>query len=162
MAALILDQDNCTDSRDIIVKTHGGQLQRIKSTHQAYDSLSYPLLFPHGLAGWDPTLMRNFGSSTSKVTLMDYQKYYLQCRNNYNILHHSGRLFQQYCVDSYARIEQDRLQFLRFNQKKIRAELYQGFHDRIINSNESKIGKRIVFPSSHTGSPDSPNPKLVL
>jgi len=97
--------------------------------------------------------MRNFGNSTSKVTLMDYQKYYLQCRNNYNILHHSGRLFQQYCVDSYARIEQDRLQFLRFNQKKIRAELYQGLHDRIINNDESRIGKRIVLPSSHTGSP---------
>jgi len=74
---------------------------------------------------------------------MDYQKYYLQWRKNYKIQNHSGRLFQQYCVDLYARIEQIQSQFLRFKQMKIRAELYHGLHDRIINNNESRIGKRI-------------------
>ena len=37
-----------------------------------------------------------------------------------------GRLFQQYIVDMYAKIESSRLNYLRFNQANIRADLYQG------------------------------------
>lgn len=85
---------------------------------------------------------------------MDYQKFYLQCRNDFNILHHAGRLFQQYVVDAYARIEQERLGFLRFNQKKLRAELYQGLHDRVIGiNNQGRIGRKVILPSTHIGSP---------
>jgi hypothetical protein len=142
VAALIFEQVNCEDARDIILKKQSGQLQRIKSTHQGYDSLSYPILFPHGQPGWTPTLMRN-QTDSKKITLMDYTKYYLQCRSTFNILHYAGRLFQQYVVDQYARIEQDRLTFLRFNQKKLRAECYQGVHDRILNNNQDRIG--IIF-----------------
>ena len=70
------------------------------------------------------------------ISLMDYVKFYMQVRENgmiwtanrkvYNPLHHAGRLFQQYVVDQFARIDQDRLHFLLKNQKKIRCELYQG------------------------------------
>lgn len=150
---MILDHEHCEDSRDIILKKQSGPLQRIKSTHQAYDALSYPLLFPHGQAGWDPSLLRNQGASHAKITLMDYNKFYFQCREETNILHHAGRLFQQYAVDCYARIEQERIGFLRFNQKRIRADFYQGIEDRILSNGEGRIGKRIILPSSHIGSP---------
>jgi hypothetical protein len=52
-------------------------------------------------------------------------------RKAYSVLHHGRRLFQQYAVDMYAKIEGDRLNYLRFNQKELRADLYQGLSDAI-------------------------------
>jgi hypothetical protein len=66
-----------------------------------------------------------------------------------------GRLFQQYIVDQFASIEQSRLMFLRYNQTKLRAELYSGLQDALRDGeNElARVGKLIVLPSSFTGGP---------
>ncbi|XP_034936543.1 uncharacterized protein [Chelonus insularis] len=74
------------------------------------------------------------------------------------------RLFQQWVVDSYVKVEEDRLNFSRFNQKQLRAESYEGLvdylnkycngnnnHDNAHNSNN--IGKIVILPSSFNGSP---------
>ena len=67
-----------------------------------------------------------------------------------------GRLLQQYIVDIYAKIEGERLQYIRFHQKELRAEVYQGLADAIETSdgqvNGSQIGKKVILPSSFTGS----------
>ena len=65
------------------------------------------------------------------------------------------RLFQQYIVDAYASVEEDRLQYIRKNQQNLRSEIYQGIQDAVTKGdNDAKvIGKRIILPSSHTGSP---------
>lgn len=49
--------------------------------------------------------------------------------DNPNILLYGGRLLQQYVVDNYVKIETQKLRFIRANQDKIRAELYQGLQD---------------------------------
>ena len=65
-----------------------------------------------------------------------------------------GKLFQQYAVDAYCRIEAGRLRWVRMNQKTIRAEVYSGLQDAIANDlNLAKIGKRVILPSSVSGSP---------
>jgi hypothetical protein len=51
--------------------------------------------------------------------------------NNINVLHLGKKLLQQYIVDVYAKVEEERLNFIRFNQKQLRAELYQGLRDAI-------------------------------
>ena len=82
--------------------------------------------------------------------------YQLQQRQNQgNTLFKSGRLFQQYLVDAYASVEEDRLDYIRKNQKNLRSEIYQGIQDAVIrgDTDANAIGKRIVLPSSHTGSP---------
>jgi hypothetical protein len=58
-------------------------------------------------------------------------------------------------VDSYAAIEQNRLKYLRLNQKNLRADLYQGLQDAITASDSSvvAIGQRIILPSSFTVGP---------
>lgn len=38
----------------------------------------------------------------------------------------AGKLFQEYICESFAIIEQQRLRYLQFNQKKLRADLYSG------------------------------------
>jgi hypothetical protein len=51
-------------------------------------------------------------------------------------------------VDAYATIKQNRLKYLRLNQKKLHADLYQGLQDAIAASNNSAaaIGQRIILP----------------
>lgn len=63
-------------------------------------------------------------------------------------------LFSQYIVDMYAKIESERLLFIRLNQKKLRAENYIHLRDAIINDDKVKeIGKTVILPSTYTGSP---------
>ncbi len=67
-----------------------------------------------------------------------------------------GRLFHQYIVDQWAKIELGRLNYCRFNQNTLRAELYKGMVDAL-NANDivqaDSIGKKFVLPASFTGSP---------
>jgi hypothetical protein len=58
-------------------------------------------------------------------------------------------------VDAYATIEQNHLRYLRLNQKKLCAYLYQGLQDAIVEGDNSAtaIGQRIILPSSFTGGP---------
>src|SRR6185437_7317867 len=51
-------------------------------------------------------------------------------------------------------MEQIRLNYLRFNQKQIRAELYNGLQDAIYSGDSiTNVGQRIILPSSFTGGP---------
>ena len=56
----------------------------------------------------------------------------------------------------YAKIEMGRLQYLKFHQGALRADLYQGIVDATENdthSDAASIGKKIILPSSFTGGP---------
>jgi len=90
------------------------------------------------------------------VSTMEYYAYRLQIRpNSINLLLQAGRLFQQYVVDMYVKIESDHLNFHRQNQNKIRSDLYQGLQDAVLHgdNNPQHIGQRILLPSVFIGSP---------
>ncbi len=65
-----------------------------------------------------------------------------------------GHLLQQLVVDCWASAEQLKLRWIRTNQGSIRADLYQGLVDALQSDDldASHIGRRIVLPSSFTGS----------
>ncbi|CAG8500652.1 21659_t:CDS:2 [Dentiscutata erythropus] len=70
----------------------------------------------------------------------------------------SGCLLQQYIVDTYACIEQNHLNYLKHNQKKIHAELYSGLQDVLSIYDElpqfgSQVGHKVILSSSFVGSP---------
>jgi hypothetical protein len=148
VAAIVLDEQYMNFGRDIILHQHGGHLLRIKEIHPAYDALSYPLLFPAGQCGWSPTFKADTG-----VTLKSYVQYLLQKRPESNVLHKAGRLFQQYVVDQYLRVEHENLLFIRHHQTELRAECYQGVVDALQEDNMARIGQRIVLPATFIGSP---------
>jgi hypothetical protein len=89
------------------------------------------------------------------LTQQDYYSYLLHYRTQgVKILHLAGRLFQEFIVDAYAQIEQNRLRYLRLNQTQLRADLYQGLADAVADGSAlSDIGARTVLPSSFTGGP---------
>ena len=125
----------------------------IKATYPMYDPLMYVLMFLYGDKGWE----QDYKSGNKKYTAREYYKYRLTTYggNTFNTIHQMGRLFQQYVVDIYVKIEDGRLKFIRGNQSKLRAELYQGLADTIQNTDGtidgSCIGKKVILPSTFTG-----------
>ena len=57
------------------------------------------------------------------------------------------RLYQQFLVDSYSKIETERLQFLRREQKSLHADSYQDLRDALLDrdNDPSNVGRRIVY-----------------
>ncbi|XP_074320257.1 uncharacterized protein LOC141657045 isoform X1 [Silene latifolia] len=89
-----------------------------------------------------------------RISCREYYAYKFQIRPG-NVLLRGGRLFQQFIVDMYVKIENTRLDFLRLNQETIRADLYQGILDTLELGETSacNVGKRIVLPPSFLGGP---------
>ncbi|XP_060868885.1 uncharacterized protein LOC132943798 [Metopolophium dirhodum] len=72
----------------------------------------------------------------------------------YNHLHNYRKLINKYWVDMYAKIESERLLFIRNNQSKLRAEDYIHLRDAIENDGHvNDIGQLYILPSSFTGGP---------
>ena len=46
-------------------------------------------------------------------------------------MHNAGKLYQQYCVDSYLKVESNNLKWYRMNQTSIRADSYKGLLDYV-------------------------------
>ncbi|XP_071718264.1 uncharacterized protein [Rutidosis leptorrhynchoides] len=90
------------------------------------------------------------------VTMREFYSYRIQQRENEGTtILRGGRLFQQYLVDAYTAVEEQRLKWLRNHQNELRIDLYNNVCDAVTrgNTRASAIGKRIILPSSHTGSP---------
>ncbi|XP_059451100.1 uncharacterized protein LOC132181888 [Corylus avellana] len=88
--------------------------------------------------------------------MREYYAYRLQNRQGEgNTLIYGGRLFQQFVVDAYICIEGMRLMWVRRNQSALMIELYNGLRDAVMRGDitPASIGKRIVLPSTFTGSP---------
>ncbi|KAG4958861.1 hypothetical protein JHK87_035494 [Glycine soja] len=66
VAALIVGDFDGNSSRDIIVETQNGELQRIHKLHSSYLGLQYPLLFPYGEDEYRPDILHNSTSASKK------------------------------------------------------------------------------------------------
>ena len=113
--------------RDIILHKRNAQLVRIAETHRCYDALQYPIIFWDGADGYhfnnkliDPSTNKQ---TDKKCSAMNYYSYRLMIRHNEdNYILKCRQLFHQYIVDMYAKIESERLLFIRLNQTKLRSE----------------------------------------
>lgn len=90
---------------------------------------------------------------------MNYYAHRLMIRHNQdNYIHRYRQLFHQYIVDMYAKIESERLRFIRYNQPKLRSEEYIHLRDAVVgnidgNLNPNEIGNAYILPSSYIGNP---------
>ncbi|KAL0553767.1 hypothetical protein IC582_007671 [Cucumis melo] len=90
-----------------------------------------------------------------RISCREYYCFKFQIKSTPQMILLTGRLFQQYAVDMYIKLETTRLDFFRAQQSRIRSELYQGLVD-VVNARETrddKIGKRIVLPGTFVGGP---------
>ena len=146
IAALIVGDFNIESSdRDIIVENRSLGLQRINGTHASFMALQYPLLFPYGEDGYMLGIpYRNLNGSNSRkresITMREYYAYRLQQRfHEGKTLLLGRRLFQQFIVDAYTSIEEERLQWVKFNKKKLRSELHFGLKDVVLRGDTGPI-----------------------
>ncbi len=87
----------------------------------------------------------------------DYVEYYKQFPYLFNPILYGSLLTQQWCIDSYLRVEGNQLNYNRYNQKKLRAEEYKTLKDWVSEKSKGgsdiKVGSHIVLPSTFEGSP---------
>ncbi|XP_015057654.1 uncharacterized protein LOC107003921 [Solanum pennellii] len=161
VAGLIIgDLTDANFQRDVIVEHRKNGLQRITDLHPSFMSMTYPLIHPYGEDGY--RLGIQLVSQSQKtytrehMTMRQYYGYRIQQRlNEGRTLIPAGRLLQQYIVDGYMAIEEERFRYIRNNQPKLRADLFGGLMDAVVrgDSDCSQVGKTIILPSSHTGGP---------
>ncbi|VDP40986.1 unnamed protein product [Heligmosomoides polygyrus] len=139
----------------MVVYARGQGLPTISYLDRLCDPLSYPLLFPRGEDGWHPGMEKTVTGNNrrTRVTHKEFYSYLLTGR--FNPLLHAEKLFQQYVVDSWLKIEMNRLNFLRKNQKELRLDTVRGLHDYMIgdNTHDGPPGRRIILTASFTGGP---------
>ncbi|UYV67510.1 hypothetical protein LAZ67_5001019 [Cordylochernes scorpioides] len=130
--------------------------QRISLLHRNLDALLYPLFYPRGEQGWHDQIWQVSTAKPHRVTQLQFYSYCLSERNSFNPLLNGGKLTQQFIVDAYVKIEANRLNYVRMNQKDLRVEDYcvvqQHLENRAIQ-NGIPIGKMVILPSSFEGSP---------
>jgi Helitron helicase-like domain at N-terminus len=92
------------------------------------------------------------------MTCMDYYSYRAHVRDELrsvsignDVLLHGGPLMQQYWVDQWLKIEGERLLWIRLNQRKIKADQYQGLADAFAANDSSNAGQHVVLPSTFSG-----------
>nr|XP_011470514.1 PREDICTED: uncharacterized protein LOC101290818 [Fragaria vesca subsp. vesca] len=162
VAGLIVGDVGMFDSeRDVVVENNNNKLQRVSKIHVKYMSFQYPVLFPYGEDGFINGLKLlppkgNRRRNREKMSMRAFVSYYIHEREHESsTLLKGGRLFQQYLVDAYATVEETRLFFLRKNNDQYRCETLEGIYDTYSNGHNDgrNVGKRVILPSSHTGSP---------
>jgi hypothetical protein len=125
VAALIpRHSDDGVGSRDIRIHLSGGGIKRLDSDHVAYLPLQYVLLFPFGELGWSSNSYTV--NQETRITAQQFYRFLLHIRRGHFHVFLASRLFQQFIVDCYIIIEQNRLKWIRFNQSTLRVETYQG------------------------------------
>ncbi|CDF32173.1 unnamed protein product [Chondrus crispus] len=169
VAALIPgNEDGEIGRRDIVVRRRGTLnsngnevLDPISVSHRAYDPLSYVLLFPNGRDEWYPEL--RFSSvqdgRRTKITPMMYYGWHLFERSGeFSTILHAARLFQQYLVDQFCKVEAERLSYLRHNQTQLRAADYTSLRDSLGDSRRAedeadavRAGRLFILPSTYIG-----------
>ncbi|CAG8665649.1 15178_t:CDS:2 [Cetraspora pellucida] len=179
---------------NIIFHKQSGDLQQIYQFYSFYSPLHYVLLFLYNKPRWHSNIfahkvlnkqLNNYGKvfdnlntsedyckeeSSKHITMMQYYAYQLQVHRYESLktfsLHRTSCLFQQYIVDSYACIEQNHLNYLNSNQKKIRAKLYNRLQDALTTNNKfpqngACISQRIVLSLSFLLKLEECIPKII-
>ncbi|KAL4135595.1 hypothetical protein QTP88_007193 [Uroleucon formosanum] len=157
VAAIIVGDP--TKSRDIVVQRRSNIMHRVNETHRLYDALQYPIIYWQGQDGYDITLkmvdpITGVSTNNKNLSAMNYYAYRMMIRTHEeNVILKCGRLFQQFAVDMYVKVETERLAFIRFNQPKLRSEDYIHLRDAIHSDGDvQNIGRLTVLPS-YIGSP---------
>ncbi|GMF44782.1 unnamed protein product [Phytophthora fragariaefolia] len=143
VGAVMIDDGTFNKQRDILLYTKRNSLLRIFETNPMYDPLQYPLLFPHGELGYTYTDKYANGQkhrNKEKMSLREHIAYRLFPKmDDGSVLHQGGRLFQQWCVDQRAKVEQEILRWVSNNQKTLRADLYTGVKDAYRNEEPTTL-----------------------
>ena len=129
----------------------GSNRTTIKSSNMFYDAAAYAIYNIDGLSSWHPYLKNDDGS---KITCLDYYRYKAHSREEHDIVRrdlllHGGKVSLQFWVDMFMKIEEERLDYIRFHQATLKAHLYQ----KTIDQDSVTAIPRVILPATFEGSP---------
>ena len=120
VAILIVGQT--FEKRDIVLHSRDNRLQKINEIHRSYDALQYSLMFCRGEDGYsisvpqvDAITKQPLSKNVSAASFYSFRIMARQGQRNHLFWYRS--LFNQFLVDMYAKIETERLNFIRYNQR---------------------------------------------
>jgi hypothetical protein len=111
--AAIIPRDDMEIVRpcNILLHTHDGAVRHISNLHASYAPLHYVLLFPYGINGWTQTLEQHLLADARYHTCLSQLQFYTfrihTHLNEFPIIHHAGRLFQQFLCDMWVSTDQN-------------------------------------------------------
>ena len=73
-------------------------------------------------------------------------------RDQHNFLHDRRKLYQQWIINQYAKMETSHLQFCFQHEKDFFCNKYQKVFDSLQAGEIENSGKMVIIPSSFTGS----------
>ena len=87
------------------------KLELMNLRHRMYDPLAYPLLSPRGKEGWYCAIeVKDSRGNSKKFSLRKfYSRLLFEQACDFNVLLHSGRLFQQYLCEMFVNAISERL-----------------------------------------------------
>lgn len=137
----------------LFLRNRNGHLKRVLATHRSYDAFQYPLCFFWQATDGYHFLLKKTDPETEKTSAQDFYFYRIMVGNqHYNHLLRSKQLFNQFLVDMYAKIESERLIYIRQNWKQLRASEFIHLRDAVMNDgNARNAGQMVILPSSFTG-----------
>ena len=122
----------------------------------------------HGDKGWTYDLPKFKQTKTGAwildrnkhVSATDYYAYRMHTRDPPGMqeiiedtLTYGGMLKQQFDCDNWIKIEEQRLNWQKYNQKQLKADTYSGLADAVAANEHRQAGKYFVLSSSFQGSP---------
>ncbi|KAG2216227.1 hypothetical protein INT45_006933, partial [Circinella minor] len=168
IAAILPNHGSVGAYCDVVITRRGGGLMRINEFHPLYDPTYYVLIFPRGEQGWvaplpnshpnnmsnvsnnDPDDEDNEDDDEGNTTPMRYYAYLLHDRDKYYIVYYQ-RLFHQFVVDMWVKVEQHHLEYIHRNQTSLHAEMLDGFVDAIDGEIARNVRRSFLLPSTFIG-----------
>ncbi len=97
------------------------------------------------------------GRIARKVTTREYTTYFMHDRNppTNSTFTYGKRLYQEWVVDQYSKVEGQRLRWVRLNQTTLRVDQYKGMVDAMQQdgANNTNFGRMVVLLASFVSSP---------
>jgi hypothetical protein len=162
VAAIFVSSDGAPPPNpDIVIHPKDAPPQEMHYMSCNIDPMTYPIFFPCGEYGWQVNIEHDPRRASAKrhmVTILQFYAHRLAVREAFSPVFYGGKLFQQYVVDSYLRVESNNLNYIRQKQSQLRVDSYQGLMDHMQTQahNEGKqLGTIVILPSSFKGSPQA-------
>src|SRR6185436_19643988 len=132
--------------------------QRINPNSGHVDPMVFPLLFALVESGWYINVKNALPQRIDlSLTPADFYASGIATRKDqFNQLHHTGKLFQQYIVHAYCTVECQRLDYMHHNQEQLRVECYQGLIDYVAEQAQERqlrAGNVFILPKGLIGGP---------
>lgn len=174
-AVVTLNADQSFPDNELVIRQRGKSVVTMKNIDNRVEPFTYPLFYPKGTLGFSINLpLRSPYASRQHLTRLELAQYRVAFRPQltkefpsemnssipdlrllkFNALHFGGRLFQQYLVDTFIRVEHDYIQWIKANQKNLLADNYSGvtkFLNELAEKKNAVVGEKVVLPSSFPG-----------